>query len=153
MGCVFSQESDRGGRAGRKGQHRRGHQPQQHHQSPGGYQQSPYQNLQQQKSTVNSFAPATPSSANVSGSKSASNSNFATRPSPEKEEDMHFRRQHFDRNSVLRHSKKRTRNKSQQQQNNNGTQEQLPQSQPEVASGTNGIGQECQSTPIRGVTR
>ena len=36
----------------------------------------------------------------------------STPKDPRQEEDMHFRRQHFDRNSVLRHSKKRSRRNS-----------------------------------------
>ena len=49
-------------------------------------------------------------SANKSSASMSGRPSTASSPSDDlKEQDMHFRRQHFDRNSVLRHSKKRSK--------------------------------------------
>ena len=118
MGCVFSQESDspRDRRHHHRKHHYNQHQQQQHHHH---YHQN------SQRSTV--FAPAPPnakpplkspqhkatptSTANISPKNHGATPTLKSSPNknPEKEEDIHFRRQHFDRNSVLRHSKKRTK--------------------------------------------
>ena len=140
MGCAFSQESE-DSRYRRKIQqkgmennrNRSPHQrPQQRQSQPntpsGGRIGTPnnvYGPVVAKTATVNtrgsrtvtpvSVPPAVPaktSSSAAAGSSSATDGGGGTPAKASEPEDIHFRRQHFDRNSVLRHSKKRSRKAS-----------------------------------------
>jgi len=140
MGCAFSQESE-DSRYRRKIQqkgiqnnrNRSPHQrPQQRQSQPntpsGGRTGTPnnvYGPVVAKTATVNtrgsrtvtpvSVPPAVPaktSSSAAAGSSSATDGGGGTPAKASEPEDIHFRRQHFDRNSVLRHSKKRSRKAS-----------------------------------------
>ena len=62
--------------------------------------------------SVPTAAPVKTTSSSAGGSPSATDGGACTPSKASEPEDIHFRRQHFDRNSVLRHSKKRSRKAS-----------------------------------------
>ena len=121
MGCVFSQENDGKSRRPLAATKSDVGQNYQRFQASAPTKKSSQQyysksHRQQQSVTPRSTANISPSKSTVP--QSVSENSNARGCSPEKEEDIHFRRQHFDRNSVLRHSKKRSRRSQSSQKMN-----------------------------------
>ena len=136
MGCAFSQESE-DSRYRRKIQqkgiqnnrnrspHQRPQQRQSQPNTPAGRTGTPnnvYGPVVAKTATVNtrgsrtvtpvSVPPAAPAKTSPAAGSSSATDGGGTPAKASEPEDIHFRRQHFDRNSVLRHSKKRSRKAS-----------------------------------------
>lgn len=136
MGCAFSSDHPRDGRGAKDPRHY-SYQPSTPH-GPPNYHRKRHQHYknniqQQQPPNVPSKKGGAPTNQSLMSNKSAKAQASPLKASPKgvdsdfnpsqgqpvrgmspdlKDEDIHFRRQHFDRNSVLRHSKKRTRKAS-----------------------------------------